>query len=114
MRIPGTFQNITTDFACNEQLPVDASVDALLFANAVRLRAALHCTVCTVCTSGESNLRTRVRGFESFGDFRGRKKRFESLAKDSSLLGTCFLTKFLFLQPKNQELSLNLSFFLVL
>jgi hypothetical protein len=30
MRIPGTFQNITTDFACNEQLPVDASVDALL------------------------------------------------------------------------------------
>jgi hypothetical protein len=24
--------------------------------------------------SGESNLRTRVRGFESFGDFCGRKK----------------------------------------
>jgi hypothetical protein len=43
-----------------------------------------------VPSSGESNLRTRVRGFESFGDFRWRKKRFESLAKDSSLLETCF------------------------
>jgi hypothetical protein len=67
-----------------------------------------------VISSGESNLRTRVRGFESFGDFRGRKKRFESLAKDSSLFGTCFLTLKIFLQPKNQEFSPNLSFFLVL
>jgi hypothetical protein len=36
--------------------------------------------------SGESSLRTRVRGFESFGDFRERKKRFESLAKCTETL----------------------------
>jgi hypothetical protein len=36
-----------------------------------------------VVVTDEWNLRTRVRGFKSFGDFRGRKKGFESLAKDS-------------------------------
>jgi hypothetical protein len=34
---------------------------------------------------------SRVRGFESFGDFLRRKKRLKSLAKDSRLLGTYFL-----------------------